>query len=134
MYRGLPRRQSNEEQSNNNQVLSMYGVGGKAGNSRYSVQVGEVQNLYKTFKKPSHRNKPHSNNFSTLDLHGYTQKEAVTKLDESLPLWVDAAMKGSYPFVMQAKIVCGCGNQVLLEVVESWLQEHEQVANCPKSF
>lgn len=126
------RSQSNQEQSSNNQVLPMSGVGGKAGKPCYSVQVGEVQNLYKTSKKPSQSENSRSNNSSTLDLHGYTQKEAITKLNENLTTWVDTAMQGYYPFVMQVKIICGCGNQLLSEVVESWIREHEQVANCPK--
>ena len=67
-----------------------------------------------------------------LDLHGFTQAEALQKLDESLLSWVDAAMRGSYPCVIPAKIVCGCGNQVLSEVAEKWIHEHNQVRNSPK--
>ena len=67
-----------------------------------------------------------------LDLHGFTQVEALQKLDESLIPWVDAAMRGSYQFVIPAKIVCGCGNQVLSEVAEKWIHEHNQVRNSPK--
>mmetsp|Transcript_35399 Transcript_35399/g.74725 ORF Transcript_35399/g.74725 Transcript_35399/m.74725 type:complete len:533 (+) Transcript_35399:86-1684(+) len=108
------------------------GLGGKAGKSHFLVQIGEVQNLYKTTKAScashyyTHKATP------TLDLHGCTKEEALVKLDDSLKLWVDAAMQGSYPFVQPAVIVCGCGNQILSEVVESWIREKKNVANAPK--
>jgi len=104
------------------------GVGGKAGKPHFIVQVGEVQNLYKSTK--SQRNS--SYNALTLDLHGYTVDEALAKLDESLAVWVDTAMQGSYPFVIPAKIVCGCGNQIISETVEKWIRKHAQVANSRK--
>lgn len=106
------------------------GVGGKAGKPHFAVQVGEVRNLYKTTK--SQRKRPC--NVPTLDLHGFTRDEALAKLDESLAAWVNAAMRGSYPFVVPAKIVCGCGSQVLSETVEKWIRERDQVANSPKAL
>ena len=116
-------------------VLPSFGIGGKAGKPYFSIHVGEVSNLYKT-TKPSQKHKGSSSTSSsamaTLDLHGFTQEKALQKLDESLITWVDAAMRGSYPFTIPAKIVCGCGNQVLSEVVEKWIHEHDQVANSPK--
>jgi len=110
-------------------IVSNSGVGGKAGQSCFMVQVGEIQNLYKTTKMSKRSS---SCNASILDLHGCTKDEALAKLDESLVIWVDAAMRGSYPFVMPVKIICGCGGQVLSETVEQWIRAHDQVANSPK--
>ena len=115
------------------QFLPNSGVGGKAGKPNFIVQVGEVQNLYKT-AKPSVLSSQHRLcSASTLDLHGCTRKEALIKLDESLEVWVDTAMKGSYPFVIPAMIVCGCGNQVLSETVEKWIKSARNVCNAPKN-
>jgi len=111
-----------------NQALPNSGIGGKAGKPYFIVQVGEVQNLYKT-TKPSQKS-PCS---ATLDLHGCTREEALVKLDENLTAWVDNAMHGSYPFVISAKIICGCGNQILSETVKKWIREHAQVANAKKN-
>jgi len=103
-------------------------LGGKAGKSNFLVLVGEVENLYKT------RNMPPYNSVSTptLDLHGYTKHDALHKLDESLKLWVEAAMKGAYPFVIQVQIISGCGGQILSEAVEDWIRKKKNVANAPK--
>lgn len=108
------------------------GLGGKAGKSRFTVHVGEVENLYKSTKSPalsprSHRSMP------KLDLHGLTREDAVTKLDKSLEEWVHTAMLGSYPFVMQAEIVCGCGNQILRETVHEWIKTKKSISNAPKN-
>lgn len=105
------------------------GLGGKAGKSHYVIQVGEVQNLYKT-TKPSHST---SKPLSPLDLHGCTRDEALAKLDERLKAWVDTAMQGSYPFVQPAVIVCGCGNQILSETVQDWIRSNDKVSNAPKT-
>eukprot|EP00584_Thalassiosira_punctigera_P007328 CAMPEP_0172539702 /NCGR_PEP_ID=MMETSP1067-20121228/10851_1 /TAXON_ID=265564 ORGANISM="Thalassiosira punctigera, Strain Tpunct2005C2" /NCGR_SAMPLE_ID=MMETSP1067 /ASSEMBLY_ACC=CAM_ASM_000444 /LENGTH=510 /DNA_ID=CAMNT_0013325427 /DNA_START=288 /DNA_END=1817 /DNA_ORIENTATION=+ len=101
-------------------ILPNPGVGSKAGKSHFMIQVGEVQNLYKTTKPSASSQHHNSCGASTLDLHGCTTKEALVKLDESLEVWVDAAMQGSYPFVIPATIVCGCGSQILSETVEKW--------------
>ncbi|KAL7533371.1 hypothetical protein ACHAXR_005190 [Thalassiosira sp. AJA248-18] len=69
----------------------------------------------------------------TLDLHGCTRDETLMKLNETLKVWVDTAMKGEYPFVISATIVCGCGNQVLCETVEKWIKSTRNVCNAPKS-
>lgn len=108
------------------------GLGGKAGKSHYDIQVGEVQNLYKTTKKPSTLASNQCTSLSTLDLHGCTKEEALTKLDDTLKVWADTAMEGSYPFVQPATIVCGCGNQILSEVVQEWIRENDKVRNAPK--
>mmetsp|Transcript_3777 Transcript_3777/g.8346 ORF Transcript_3777/g.8346 Transcript_3777/m.8346 type:complete len:533 (-) Transcript_3777:78-1676(-) len=113
---------------------SIEGLGGKAGKSHYYIHVGEVQNLYKTTKPSAAASQCSSSSAqSTLDMHGCTREEALKKLDESLEFWNDAAMKGSYPFVQPAVIVCGCGNQILSEVVENWIHEKKNVANAPKA-
>lgn len=110
----------------------MTGVGGKAGKTHFIVQVGEPCNLYRTTKRPTRplqKEKP-----IVADLHGLSKEEALRKLDSSLPQWTDIAMKGSYPFVVSVKIVCGGGNQVLSEVVKNWVQLNSHVANAPKKL
>ena len=67
-----------------------------------------------------------------MDLHGCTREEALLRLDKSLDIWVDEAMQGSYPFVTQAVIVCGCGSQILSETVEGWIRENARVSNAPR--
>ena len=69
-----------------------------------------------------------------IDLHSLTVDKALAKLDESLPTWVDVAMKGEYPWVIPVKIVCGGGSQLLSEAVENWIKKNDQVANAPKSL
>lgn len=109
------------------------GVGGKAGKPHFAVHVGEVRNLYKTTKL-RRRTRPAARDVPTLDLHGCTRDEALARLDACLAAWVDVAMKGAYPFVTPARIVCGCGGQVLSETVERWIRERDQVANSPKAL
>ena len=99
-------------------------LGGKAGKVAYPVVVGEVTNLYKTSKALAKT--------VTVDLHGHTKEEATKKLDESLPGWVDVAMKGDYPFIHPVDIICGGGTQTLSEVVQTWIRSNRQVANRPK--
>jgi DNA-nicking Smr family endonuclease len=116
------------------QALPKSGVGGKAGKPYFDVQVGDVQNLYKT-TKPSASRKSRSSSGSdlSLDLHGCSREEARTKLDESLKVWVDTAMEGTYPFVLPATIICGCGSQVLSEMVEDWIKNQRNVRNAPNN-
>ena len=109
---------------------NMDGLAGKAGKSSFAIQVGEVNNLYKSSKK-SQFNLPKS---EYIDLHGYTRNEAVLMLNESLPQWQKVAMEGSYPFVAPVLIVCGGGNQVLSETVSQWIKEHNVVSNAPKNM
>ena len=117
------------------QMLPHFGIGGKAGKSSFHVQVGEVQNLYKTTHKPSSRTKRGWRGaVASLDLHGLTREEALRELDAHLPTWVDAAMRGSYPFVMPVTIVCGGGAQVLAGTVEQWIRERSHVANAIKTM
>merc|ERR1712087_88151 len=110
------------------------GLSGKAGKSRFAVQVGEVENLYKTAKLSAiaFSNRPSSSTALALDLHGCTREEALVKLDDTLKVWVNTAMQGSYPFVVPATIVCGCGNQILSEAVQGWIRSNDKVSNAPK--
>jgi hypothetical protein len=109
------------------------GVGGKAGRHHFIVQVGEVQNLYKTTKSSALASHQSRSSVTTLDLHGCTREEAIASLNESLEEWVDIAMKGYDPFVVTAVIVCGCGTQVLSETVKGWIKSTSQVRNAPKN-
>ena len=117
-----------------NTTPSSLGLGGKAGKTHYTIQVGEVSNLYKTSKRRRSRS-PLTNQQKTLkiDLHGLTRQESLKSLDDSLPIWQERAMSGSYPFVVPVEIVCGGGSQVLSEVVEQWIRNNDQVANAPKT-
>jgi hypothetical protein len=106
-------------------------LGGKAGKSHFVINVGEVENLYKTTKLSVQSSHSHCST-STLDLHGCTRDEALLKLGQSLNGWIDVAMQGCYPFMMQAVIVCGCGNQILRETVQEWIKSSSNVSNAPK--
>jgi hypothetical protein len=115
-------------------ALPRSGVGGKAGRSNFIVQVGEVQNLYKTTKSSALASSHLSqSSIPALDLHGCTREEAIARLNESLEEWVDIAMKGYDPFVITAVIVCGCGTQILSETVQGWIKSTRQVRNAPKN-
>ena len=106
------------------------GLAGKAGKTHFIVQVGETNNLYNT-----RGSKQSAGRIAReVDLHGCTQEEALAKLDECLPEWVDTAMKGEYPWVITAKIVCGGGSQVLSEAVEGWIKRNPNVSNAPKNL
>jgi len=108
-------------------------LGGKAGKTQFIIQVGEVSNLYKT-TKPSSAGRGRRQDDIMIDLHGLTAEEAVHRLDNSLPSWIETAMKGTYPFVIPVKIVCGGGSQILAEVVENWIKQNDHVANAPKNM
>eukprot|EP00956_Cyclotella_meneghiniana_P037428 scaffold138737_cov38-Cyclotella_meneghiniana.AAC.2 len=104
------------------------GLGGKAGKTHFVLNVGEVSNLYKSSKSNHHV----SSTTSTLDLHGCSQAEAISKLNAGLEKWNNRAMTGSYPFIHTVSIICGAGGQVLSEVVEKWVKEKPNVCNAPK--
>ena len=108
-------------------------LGGKAGKTQFIIQVGEVSNLYKTTKSSSSIRGRRQNDIM-IDLHGLTAEEAVYRLDKHLPDWIETAMKGTYPFVIPVKIVCGGGTQILAEVVENWIKQNDNVANAPKNM
>jgi len=107
--------------------------GGKAGKTQFIIQVGEVSNLYKTTKHSSGGRGRRQDDIM-IDLHGLTADEAVYRLDKHLPSWIETAMKGTYPFVIPVKIVCGGGSQILAEVVENWIKQNDNVANAPKNM
>lgn len=112
---------------------SLIGTAGKAGRVSFVVNVGRVENLYKTSKRRGRRSggakKP---SMAIIDLHGCTKTDALARLGTSLKEWLNTAMVGSYPWVIPATIVCGAGNQILSEVVEQWIKETKNVANAPK--
>ena len=109
-------------------------LGGKAGKTQFIIQVGEVSNLYKTTKSSSSSGRGRRQDDTLIDLHGLTAEEAVYRLDKHLPDWIETAMKGTYPFVIPVKIVCGGGSQILAEVVENWIKQNDNVANAPKNM
>ena len=110
-----------------------FGLGGKAGKSSYTVNVGQVDSLYKSSKRNSVNSKA-SKQRICFDLHGCTQDQAGERLDEALIDWVDTAMKGQYPWVIPVDIVCGGGNQILSETVETWIKSKTNVANAPTTI
>lgn len=84
-------------------------------------------NLYKTSKALARAT------VTAIDLHGHTKEEALEKLDESLPTWINTAMRED-PFIVPVDIICGGGNQILSEVVQTWIRSKRQVANRPKGI
>ena len=104
-------------------------VGKKAGKSQYIVLVGAPENLYKT--RNIKRSLPQ---IVSIDLHGMSKSEAISKLDNNLPQWIDTAMRGSYPFVVPVKIICGKGSQTLSEAVAKWIRKKKEVSNAPKDL
>ena len=100
--------------------------GGKAGKVFYPILVGEPNNLYKPFKCLDKRAK-------IIDLHGCTKCEALEKLETNLPVWVESAMTGEFPFLVPVDIICGGGNQVLSDAVAHWIRSNRHVANRPKA-
>ena len=107
-------------------------LGGKAGKISYPILVGEVTSLYKTTK--SNKSTKSSRHPIVLDLHGFSKDEALKKLDECLPAWVETAMSGESPWVLPVDIICGGGSQILSEAVKGWIRSNHQVANRPKSY
>jgi len=106
-------------------------LGGKAGKTQFIIQVGEVSNLYKTTKPTAGRGRRQDD---IIDLHGLSAEEAVYRLDKHLPSWIETAMKGTYPFVIPVKIICGGGSQIIAEVVENWIKQNDNVANAPRNM
>ena len=100
-------------------------LGGKAGKSLYPILVGDVNNLYNTSILKSLP----PQKVITLDLHSCSWYKAKGVLRKNLEKWIDLAMKGEHPFVIRVDIVCGGGNQVLSELVASFLRDSPQVAN-----
>ena len=113
--------------------LSTKCVGGKAGTTFFLIRVGDEANLYKTAKPSKANCLAATRDFFTVDLHGLNGTEALSALGKQLPRWIDAAMRGSHPWLINVKIVCGGGNQVLAEAVRGWIQRTRQVCRAPKS-
>mmetsp|Transcript_9005 Transcript_9005/g.15672 ORF Transcript_9005/g.15672 Transcript_9005/m.15672 type:complete len:519 (+) Transcript_9005:81-1637(+) len=126
----INKKRKNKEDIPTQQIPSP-AIDGKAGKAFYNIKVGDSQNLYRSCKSSQ---KIPCRDLPTLDLHGCTREEALIKLDKILEAWVDTAMHGPYPFVIPGKIVCGCGNQILSEIVEEWIRNNDQVANAPRNF
>eukprot|EP00956_Cyclotella_meneghiniana_P030101 scaffold74946_cov46-Cyclotella_meneghiniana.AAC.3 len=105
------------------------GIGSKAGKGSFVVNVGEANNLYKTSKQSK---LIRSNPVIYLDLHKHTKEQALAALNDSLPTWIETANSGMYPFVIQVRIVCGKGSQLLSEVVMRWINSQQQVAHAPQ--
>lgn len=124
------KRTTSKSQVNN---PSDVGVGNAPGQIMFPIVVGNVDDLYKSSKRSSGRTKNGARRLS-IDLHGCTTDEALRKLDESLPRWIDSAMMGSHPFVKAVDIITGGGKQIISEAVEFWIKSNIQVARRPKSF
>eukprot|EP00956_Cyclotella_meneghiniana_P009711 scaffold13410_cov56-Cyclotella_meneghiniana.AAC.2 len=105
------------------------GIGSKTGKGLFVVNVGEANNLYKTSKQSKLLC---SNPTICLGLHKLTKEQALAALNENLPTWIEIANSGVHPFVIQVRIVCGKGSQVLSEVVMQWINSQQQVAHAPK--
>jgi len=112
-------------------VLPNFTVGRKAGRPYFLVRVGEENNLYSTTKLPPQHGRC---DIPVLDLHGFTREEALVKLEDNRKVWVDTAIRGSYPFVIPAMIVCGGGNQILSETVQKWIKSTKNICSSPKSY
>lgn len=56
--------------------------------------------MYKTTKSSAAASPQCQGRIPTLDSHGCTRDEAIIKLNESLKVWVDTAMKRYHPFVI----------------------------------
>lgn len=109
------------------------GLGGKAGRTSFAINVGQIENLHISFKRNSiHSRASISTRSSVIDLHGCNRDEAIERLDSSLISWMDDAMRGEYPWVIPATIICGAGNQILSETVEGWIKGNNNVANAPR--
>jgi DNA-nicking Smr family endonuclease len=99
-------------------------TGRKAGKTVFPVLVGHQDYLYKSSKYTRHlQSTPY-----TIDLHGCTREEALIKLNNSLPFWINEAMKESLCTV-EVNIIAGGGNQIVAEAVEHWIREKRNVAN-----
>ena len=127
-----PSRKSKLSDQTENTFLATDIGGKKAGKSQFIINVGATEHLYKTTKL-SAGSKQSSTKMPFVDLHGMSKAEALDMLNKRLPKWVDTANRGVYPWVIQVKIICGGGNQILSEAVAAWIREKKQVSNAPQS-
>lgn len=123
------KRKGKTKEIADSRILFNPGTVGKAGKSRFIIHVGEVENLYKSTKS-CHLGK--SGISATLDLHGYSKNQALNTLNKRVPEWMETAMNGEHPWVITVQIICGCGSQVLSEVVQEWIKSKRNVSNAPK--
>jgi DNA-nicking Smr family endonuclease len=91
----------------------------KAGKTTYHIVVGSEEFLYKSSKSSRQIKTP----LFGLDLHGCTREEAMLQLNDSLPNWINEAMK-EHPSTVRVDIITGGGHQIL-----HWIRENKQVAN-----
>jgi hypothetical protein len=112
---------TNEETMNHNCDKD---VGGKAGKTVFPVIIGLEEYLYKSSKRHNH-----SAPIQRIDLHGRDREEALRKLNDSLPNWMNAAMKTDHPFSIRVDIISGGGNQIIADTVEHWIRQNRNVAN-----
>jgi len=109
--------------------MSSINEGGKAGVPFYPVHVGPPENLYNT----RHVFSPAGQRPLSVDLHGLNKEQALSELDNRLPTWYESAMRSEYPFILKVTIVCGCGNQVISDVVDQWIKTKEIVSKAPQT-
>ncbi|KAL3767262.1 hypothetical protein ACHAWO_003946 [Cyclotella atomus] len=119
----LPKAKTNTGGSPSNHNISEL-IGGKPGKIFFPVTVGEPNFLYRSSKIKSRV----SSRCLAVDLHGCTKNEAIAKLEQYLPEWIEKAMK-NHPFTFDVDIVCGGGSQILSEEVEKWIKAKATVAN-----
>jgi DNA-nicking Smr family endonuclease len=105
--------------------ISIDGVGGKPGKIHFPITVGEPDFLYRSSKiDKNNANKQ----LISIDLHGYSRTEAIDRLNNLLPTWMEEAMK-HHPYTVNVDVICGGGSQLLSETVEAWIKMKKNVAN-----
>jgi DNA-nicking Smr family endonuclease len=105
------------------------GVGGKAGKAVFPVIVGPEEYLDKSSKSKWSRHAQIAP-IQRIDLHGCTREEALRKLNDSLPDWMNVAMKTDHPFSIRVDIISGGGDQMIIaDEVEQWIRQSRNVAN-----
>lgn len=131
----VAKKEKTTKDDNGPHAIPEENLGGKAGKIFFSVVVGDIEHLYSS-TKPSHLRSNKSQHLDkkshVIDLHGHTVAEALRKLDEMLPEWINDAMTGDYPWTINLTIICGGGSQILSEAVEGWIRANKGVAIRPK--
>ena len=98
-------------------------VGEKTGKTFFSVVVGHEEYLYRTSKSLKNTNIAPR----TIDLHGCSREEALSRLSKALPGWMEDAMK-DFPWTLPVDIIVGGGSQLVSEAVEHWIRKERQIA------
>eukprot|EP00804_Cyclotella_cryptica_P019146 CCRYP_017801-RA/>CCRYP_017801-RA protein AED:0.08 eAED:0.05 QI:0/-1/0/1/-1/0/1/0/115 len=99
-------------------------VGARAGKTVFPVIVGQDDYLYRSSKSTRQAQIPSR----SIDLHGCNREEALDKLNDALPSWMNEAMR-EFPWTLRVDIITGGGSQILAEAVEHWIREKRNVAN-----